>query len=241
MTIQSNAKFGIRDRHWQYVYLSAHIYISINEQSNAQASNTIHNALTEVQESGNCVADVMSELAKEHSAHLSEVLLSAEKINKRVIELGGELSQRYNNLHPVLVVVLKGSYIFAADLSRAIHEPHEVEFVRATSYEGTQSSGDVRIQGLENVSLKGRHVLVVEDIVDTGLTLKTLLNKFQNMGAKSVKCCTFLRKVTTRRHADTPHVDFFAFEIQDKFVVGYGLDVDQRFRHLPFVGVYKPS
>lgn len=171
--------------------------------------------------------------------HLSEMLITPSQIATRLSTLAAQLSSSYASLNPVLVVVLKGSFMFAADLSRALSIPHSLEFIRASSYQGTQSMGHVTVDGLENVQLTGKHVLVIEDIVDTGLTLRRLFDVVQERGAASVKCCSFLEKETTRRTINVPHVDYVAFRIPDKFVVGYGLDVDQRFRHLPFVGVYK--
>ncbi len=172
---------------------------------------------------------------------IAEVLLSESVIRERVAKLGVEMSAAYAGRRPVLVVVLKGSYVFAADLSRAMREEHEIEFMRAYSYAGTMSTGSVTVKGLESAVLTGRHVVIVEDIVDTGLTLKAIIKALEGMGAASVKVCTFLRKDTTRREADAPVADFVAFDIPDKFIVGYGLDLDQRYRHLPYVAVYKPA
>lgn len=172
---------------------------------------------------------------------VGETLLSTEAIAARVTALGEEVSDAYRGMRPVLVVVLKGSFVFAADLSRAIRTEHEVEFMRARSYAGTASSGSVEVTGLERAELVGRHVLVVEDIVDTGLTLKGIIEEMRGMGAESVKTCSFLRKTTERRRENTPEIDFVAFDIPDKFIVGYGLDLDQRWRHLPYVAVYNPE
>lgn len=172
---------------------------------------------------------------------VGEVLLSAEAIASRVDALGAELTTAYAGLRPVLVSVLKGSYIFAADLSRVLRAEHDIEFIRARSYAGSESSGSVLITGLEEVSLQDRHVIIVEDIIDTGLTLKMLTKQMRGLGAKSVKTCSFLCKITDRRLDDTPPVDYFAFEIPDKFIVGYGLDLDQRYRHLPYVAELNPE
>lgn len=173
------------------------------------------------------------------SDKVSEVLLSKQEISRRNIELGKEIGDKYHGCNPILIGVLKGSIIFLADLTRAIDIEHELQFIRASSYHGTESSGKVKIQGLENVDLKGRHVLLVEDIVDTGLTLKHIVDHLESMGPASLKICSFLSKNTKRRLPGTPNVDFIAHYIPDKFVVGYGLDVDQRLRHLPFLGIYK--
>lgn len=170
---------------------------------------------------------------------VSEVLIGTADISKRVSQLGDDLSAKYEGLNPLLIVVLKGSYMFASDLSRSMIITHELEFIRARSYNGTESSGRVRISGLENTSLAGRHVIIIEDIVDTGLTLCRLYEHFEGAGAATIRTCSFLEKETVRRKPNVPKIDFIAFRIPDKFVIGYGLDFDQRYRHLPFIGVYK--
>lgn len=172
---------------------------------------------------------------------IGTILLSESAIATRVKALGKELSAAYSGLCPVLVAVLKGSYVFAADLSRAIEVSHEIEFIRARSYSGTESTGSVTITGLSQVDMRGRHVLIVEDIVDTGLTIKEISKEIRGRGAKSVKTVTFVQKRTDRRMNDVPAVDYYAFELPDQFIVGYGLDVDQRLRHLPYVAVYNPD
>jgi hypoxanthine phosphoribosyltransferase len=173
------------------------------------------------------------------ASEVSEVLLGSESIARRVRDLGEALTADYAGLNPILVVVLKGSFMFAGDLTRVMCTPHELAFIRAKSYVGTESSGNVAISGLDGVDLAGRHVIIVEDIVDTGLTLTKLIKSLCTLRPASVKVCTLLLKITTRRKADSPDVDYVAFTVPDKFVVGYGLDVDQRLRHLPFVGVMK--
>lgn len=172
---------------------------------------------------------------------VSEVLIGTRPLSERIAQLGAEISADYDGLNPLLIVVLKGSYMFASDLSRGISIEHELEFIRARSYVGTESSGRVTIQGLDDVSLKGRHLIVIEDIVDTGLTLTNLYKSFEGAGATSIKTCSLLEKETTRRSSSVPRIDYVAFKIPDKFVIGYGLDVDQRFRHLPFVGVFRQT
>lgn len=183
--------------------------------------------------------DTVSEVPPVWADDISEVLIGAKDIAKRVEELGTTIAKHYAGLNPVLVIVLKGSYMFASDLSRAMPIPHELEFIRARSYEGTESSGKVNVQGMDVVDLKGKHVIIIEDIVDTGLTLTRLYECFEGAGAASVKVCSLLEKETSRRRESVPNIDYIAFHIPDKFVIGYGLDFDQRFRHLPFVGVFK--
>lgn len=170
---------------------------------------------------------------------MSDVLVGSTHISARNAELAATLASDYAGLNPVLIVVLKGAFMFATDLSRALSIPHELEFIRASSYSGTGSTGTVVIHGLEHAKLAGRHVLVVEDIVDTGLTLSHIYARLKDAGAKSVKCIALLEKDTALRLKEVPSVDYIAFRIPDKFVVGYGLDFDQRWRHIPFVGVYK--
>lgn len=176
---------------------------------------------------------------QEWCSEIGEVLLGSTPISHRITELGVDISRDYDGKNPVLVVVLKGSFVFAADLSRALTIPHRVEFIRARSYEGDKSTGAVQVTGLEGVDLANEHVIIVEDIVDTGLTLKALTKRLADLGAASVVTCSFLMKMTSRRQTNTPDVRYAAFDIPDKFVVGYGLDYDQRYRHLPFVGVVK--
>lgn len=173
------------------------------------------------------------------AGQVGEVLLGSAEIGARVTALGAELAAAYDGKNPVLLVVLKGSFIFAADLSRAVDTAHELHFIRARSYVGDVSSGEVDVSGLDGVSLDGRHVVVVEDIVDTGLTMAALMRRIEAMGAASVEAITLLQKETVRRRPETPPVRWVAFTIPDKFVVGYGLDFDQRLRHLPFVGVMR--
>mmetsp|Transcript_4365 Transcript_4365/g.11944 ORF Transcript_4365/g.11944 Transcript_4365/m.11944 type:complete len:187 (-) Transcript_4365:201-761(-) len=172
---------------------------------------------------------------------LERVLLPEDKIRARVAELGQELSSAYAGKHLVLLGVLTGSFMFAADLSRAICLQHEVHFMKASSYKGTQSTGSVAISGLEKISLEGKHVLIVEDIVDTGLTMKRIRDALAERGCASVAAVSFLLKNTSRRIAEPPAVEYIAFEVEDEFVVGYGLDYDQRLRHLPFVGIFRSS
>lgn len=170
---------------------------------------------------------------------VSEVLIGSLDIAKRIKELAALLKADYETRNPILMVVLKGSVMFASDLSRALPFAHELDFIRAKSYEGVSTTGMVDIEGLNVNKLKDRHVIVIEDIIDTGLTLSYLYESLKSAGAVSIKCCALLEKETTRRHPNAPTADYMAFRIPDKFVIGYGLDYDQRFRHLPFVGVFR--
>lgn len=167
---------------------------------------------------------------------IGDVLISAEEIGRKVRELGGRISEDYAGKDPVLVGVLKGSVVFLADLMRAISVPHRVDFMAVSSYgSGTETSGVVRITKDLDESITGEDVLIVEDIVDTGLTLHYLLDLLQARRPKSLRVCAFLDK-PSRRQVDIA-VAYRGFEIPDDFVVGYGLDYDQRYRNLPDVRV----
>lgn len=163
-----------------------------------------------------------------------EVLVSGQDIKTRVGQLGKRITADYDGKDLVLIGILKGSFVFIADLARAIDLPLAVDFMAVSSYGmSTQSSGVVRIvKDLDN-SLDGKHVLVVEDIVDTGLTLNYIYGHLKSRGAMSVKICSLLDKVSRRQVAVPIH--YKGFDIPDEFVVGYGLDVEERYRNLPDV------
>ncbi len=164
------------------------------------------------------------------------VLYSAEQIAARVRELGSHITRDYKDERLVLVCVLKGSFVFTADLARAIDAHLRVEFLGVQSYgEGTESSGLVQITQDLTKSIEDEHVLLVEDIVDTGLTIAHLLDLFRTRKPASIKVCALLHKPARTRIA-VP-IDYLGFTIEDKFVVGYGLDHAQRYRNLPFIGV----
>lgn len=163
-------------------------------------------------------------------------MLDQAAIAKRVAELGAQLTAEYTGLPLVLIVVLKGSFVFAADLARAIDLPLRIDFLGVRSYgEGTESSGVVQITQDLSRPIAGEHVLIVEDIVDTGLTIAHLIDLLRTRQPKSVKICSLLHKPARARvHVN---VDYLGFTIEDKFVVGYGLDFAERYRNLPFIGV----
>jgi hypoxanthine phosphoribosyltransferase len=171
---------------------------------------------------------------------LAEVLLSGESIEARVKELGKKLAEDYAELRPLLVCVLKGALIFVADLARAMDIPLEVDFMAVSSYGvSTKSSGVVRILKDLETSIEGRHILIVEDIIDTGLTLNYLVENLKSRKPASIKVCTLLDKPSRRRVQFKP--DYCGFEIPDKFVIGYGLDYCEIYRNLSFIGVLKPE
>jgi hypoxanthine phosphoribosyltransferase len=174
-----------------------------------------------------------------HSADLSEVLISPAEIAAKVEELGGLIAERYWGKELVLVSVLKGAVVFLADLMRAIPMPLSIDFLAISSYGGEGASGVVRIIKDLDQDIADRDVLMVEDIVDTGLTLGYLLRTLRARNPASLQVCTLLDR-SVRRIVDLP-IAFRGFEIPDRFVVGYGLDYQHRYRNLPFIGVLKPE
>ena len=167
-----------------------------------------------------------------------EVLIPTETIKERISELGAEIARDYAGRNPLLIGVLKGACLFLSDLMRAADIPLNVEFIAISSYGAEmRTSGEVRILKDLDVAIEGRHILVVEDIVDTGLTLSYLLANLKSRGAESVKLAALLDKFE-RREKEVP-IDYLGFKIPDKFVVGYGLDFAERYRNLPFIAVLK--
>jgi len=171
---------------------------------------------------------------------VSEILVTGEQIREKTAELAGQIAADYEGKDPLLVCILKGGLMFLADLIRQIHLPVEIDFIAVSSYgDATESSGVVRILMDLETNIRGRHVLIVEDIIDTGRTLNYIMQNLRTRGPASIKVCTLLNK-PARRELDIP-VDYVGFEIPDKFVVGYGLDYGEIYRNLPFVGVLKPE
>ncbi len=169
---------------------------------------------------------------------VGEVLLDSQTIRQRVRELGAQITRDYQGRTPHLIAVLKGASIFHADLVRAIDLGVSFDFMAVGSYgAGTKSSGEVRILKDLDESVEGRDVLLVEDILDTGLTLHYLLQNLESRGPKSLKVVALLNK-PSRREIEVP-VDYVGFEIPDRFVVGFGLDFNQRYRNLPDICVLK--
>jgi hypoxanthine phosphoribosyltransferase len=166
-----------------------------------------------------------------------EVMLSEQQLQRRIADLGAEITRDYTGKPLKLVGVLKGSFMFMADLARAIDLPIKVDFIGTTSYQGTKSSGVVRITSDLSRPIDGEHVLLVEDIIDTGLTMKYLLENLATRHPASVKVCALLEKPS--RAKVQVAVDYKGFTIPDEFVVGYGLDWDGRLRNLPFIGVVR--
>jgi hypoxanthine phosphoribosyltransferase len=168
------------------------------------------------------------------------ILLDSDTVARRVAELGAEIATDFLDRDPVLVSVLKGALVFLADLMRAMEMPVSIDLMEVSSYgSGTETSGQVRILKDLSKPIEGRHVIVVEDIIDTGLTLNYLLRYLADKGPASISIVCLLDK-PARRLAEIP-IDYRGFTIPDRFVVGYGLDYDERYRNLPYIGVLKPS
>ena len=167
---------------------------------------------------------------------IDRVLITATKLQQRVQELGEQITKDYAGKEPVLVGVLRGVLVFIADLMRQISLPTSVDLMSISSYDGNGSAA-VRIQKDLDLNIKGRHVILIEDIVDTGMTLNTLIDYLQTKRPASLKVCTLLDK-RARRLINVP-LEYVGFEIPDEFVVGYGLDFNQRFRNLGFIATLK--
>lgn len=171
---------------------------------------------------------------------LDRILIDEETLQARVRELGREISEYYGDRSPLLVGVLTGAFVFMADLARAMAMPLLVEFMAVSSYgQATQTSGVVRILKDLDRPIEGEHVLLVEDIIDSGLTLEYLIDVLQRRNPASLRLVALLRKNKPR--SVPARADWVGFEIPDEFVVGYGLDVAGRYRNLPFVAVVKPD
>ena len=170
---------------------------------------------------------------------VAHIMLTEEKIRERVEQLGEELAERYRGENPVLLTLLKGGFIFLADLTRALKIPHEVEFMIVRSYEGQSSTGSVQIVQDLKQDIEGRHVVLVEDIVDTGLTLSYIRDHLTLRKPASMIVCSLLDKVSART-VEVP-IEMVGFPIENEFVVGYGLDYDQLYRNLPYLAVLEPD
>ena len=160
------------------------------------------------------------------------ILLTRQEIEAAVSRLAAEISRDYHDKHPLLLGILKGSFVFLADLIRRLDFPLEVDFLRLASYgKGRQTPGKVRVVHDISTPIKGREVLVIEDIVDTGLTTVFLLNHLRKQKPASLKLCTLTDKPSRRQVPVT--IDYLGFTVPDKFIVGYGIDYDEKFRNLP--------
>ncbi|MCY3781102.1 MAG: hypoxanthine phosphoribosyltransferase [Chloroflexi bacterium] len=177
-------------------------------------------------------------MIKAYEKYLAEILLDEETLQSRIAQLGAQITSDYADCEDLLLLcILKGGVMFLSDLSRHIHVPHMIDFMAASSYGAgvRQSSGSVRIDMDLRMDVKAKHVLVVEDIIDSGYTLAFVIKTLKNREPASLKLCALLNK-QSRREVDI-EVDYIGFDIENKYVFGYGLDLDERFRNLPFVGV----
>lgn len=171
---------------------------------------------------------------------IQEVLLTEDEIQRKVKELGAVVSREYEGRNPLVICVLKGAFIFMADLAKNITTPIELDFMAVSSYgKAARSSGEVRIVKDLDQSVEGRDVLIVEDIIDSGLTLSYLIDVLERRNALSVKVVALLDK--PGRRTTEIKADFTGFVIPDAFVVGYGLDYAEKYRNLPYIGVLKPE
>ena len=172
---------------------------------------------------------------------ISEILLTEEQIKARVKELAAQLSEDYKGKNPVFVGVLRGVVVFFADFIRDFTDPCQIDFMCVSSYRGTQSTGECIITKDVSTELRGRHVVILEDIFDTGKSLDFCYAYLMAKKPASLKIVTLLDKPERRKPWVTVKADYTGFTIPDKFVVGYGLDFNDHYRNLPFVGVLKPE
>ena len=171
---------------------------------------------------------------------IARVLLTEEQIHTRVQELGRQIAWDYRGKNPAMVCILKGAVMFYTDLLRAMPIQLSMDFMAVSSYgKRTKSSGEVEIRKDLSTSIENRHVIIVEDIIDSGFTLTYLTRMLSARGAASIKLCTLLDKPSRRAPGITLKSDYAGFEIGDDFVVGYGLDYDEAYRNLPYIGVLK--
>ena len=171
---------------------------------------------------------------------VAKILITEEQLQERIAELGKQISKDYGSNRPLLVCILKGGILFLSDLIRQITIPHEIDFMAISSYgASTESSGVVRILKDLDANIAGRHVLIVEDIIDTGHTLDYILRNLSTREPASLRICTLLSK-PARREQDIP-LEYIGFEIPNEFVIGYGLDFAELYRNLRYIGVLKPE
>ena len=170
-----------------------------------------------------------------------KVLLTEEEIQARVKELGAEISREYEGKDPVVLGVLKGVVVFYADMIRNITVPCQMDFMCLSSYQGTKSTGNMIVKQDMSVDVEGRHVLILEDIYDTGGSLDYTYKHLMSKNPASVKICTLLDKPERRKPGITLKPDWVGFTIPNEFVVGYGLDFNEHYRNLPYVGILKPE
>lgn len=172
---------------------------------------------------------------------IERVLLTKEQIQARIQELGAELLRDYGDKTPIFIGVLKGVVVFYADMIRAFDAPCQLDFMWISSYQGTQSTGKMLVRQDVTTDLTGRHVVILEDILDTGRSLQFVVQHLKDKGAASVRVCTLLDKPEGRVAGYDIKAEYVGFSIPNAFVVGYGLDYNEKYRNLPYVGILKPS
>lgn len=173
--------------------------------------------------------------------NIQKVLISQEQIQDKVKELAAQLMEEYADKNPLFVGVLKGVVMFYADMVRAFKAPCEMDFMWISSYQGTSSTGNMIVRQDLSRDIKGRHVVILEDIFDTGNSLDFTYKHLIAKEPASLKICTLLDKPERRREGITLQADYTGFVIPNEFVVGYGLDFDEQYRNLPYIGVLKPE
>lgn len=172
---------------------------------------------------------------------IEKILLSEQQIQTRIQELGEVLTKEYADKNPVIIGVLKGVVVFYADMIRRIQVPCQMDFMWISSYAGTDSTGKMLVRQDVSADIEGRHVLILEDIFDTGNSLEFTVNHLEKQNPASIKICTLLDKPERRRAGVTLKADYVGFTIPNAFVVGYGLDYNEKYRNLPYVGILKPE
>ena len=172
---------------------------------------------------------------------IQQILLTEEQIQTRIAELGEELTREYAGKNPVVVGVLKGVVIFYADMIRRINVPCQMDFMWISSYSGANSTGRLMVKQDLSADIKGRHVLILEDIFDTGNSLDYTYRHLLSKEPASLKICTLLDKPSRRKEGITLQADYVGFTVPNEFVVGYGLDYNECYRNLPYIGILKPE
>lgn len=172
---------------------------------------------------------------------IQTILLTEEQIKTRIKELGEILTAEYADKNPIIIGVLKGVVVFYADMIREIKVPSQIDFMWISSYSGTQSTGKMLVRQDVTADIKGRHVLILEDIYDTGNSLTFTVEHLLSKEPASLKICTLLDKPERRKPGVTLKADYVGYTIPDAFVVGYGLDYNEKYRNLPYIGILKPE
>ncbi len=170
-----------------------------------------------------------------------EILLTEEQIKERIRQLGAQITAEYEDKDPIVIGVLKGVVIFYADMIRQIKTPCQMDFMWVSSYEGTDSTGNLVVRKDIGTEIKDRHVLILEDIFDTGNSLQFIKEHLLKKEPASLKICTLLDKPSRRKPGITVNADYVGFTVPNAFVVGYGLDFNEHYRNLPYVGILKPE